>query len=99
MHSTGVVEAHNHNPVIAAQEWGYDRGGPSDTSTEQLGQNRPNLHPDPRFEGQNVEEHEDRGATIPGFVFDSDQFREDAQHTGRSMKCWGECRCLGEIIY
>ena len=99
MHSTAAVEAHNHNLVIAVREWGYDHGGPSGTLNEQLGQNRPNLHPDPRgFDDHKLEEHEDRGATVPGLVFNSGQFCEDAEHTGRYVKCWGECQCLGEII-
>ena len=46
-----------------------------------------------------MEEYEDQGAAVPKFVFDSDQFDEDAQHTVRSMRSWGECRSSDNILY
>ena len=78
----------------------YEYGVPSDTPNEQLGQNFPSLHPDPR--GFCVEEHDDQGLAVDGplavgprYIFDGEQFSEGAQHNtrGRFMKSWGECRC------
>ena len=86
--------------MIALQECGYEDGVPPDTPNEQLRQGFPSLHPDPRgFEGQNMEEHEDQGPAVPRFVFDSDQFGEDPQHSTRFMSSWGECRCPEKTLY
>ena len=84
---------------IALQEWGYEHGVPSDTPNEQLSQGCPRLHPDPRgLEGQNAEEYEDQEPAAPRFIFDIDQFNEDAQHRTRFMPSWGECRCPDNIL-
>ena len=83
----------------ASQKWRCEPGVPSDTPNEQLGQGCPRLYPDPRgFESRNLEEHEDQGPVPPKFVFDNDQFGEDAQHSARFVKSWGECGCPGNIL-
>lgn len=77
----------------ASQELEREHGVSSDTPNEQLDQNFPNLHPDPR----RVEEREDQetvaeqsSAGVPKYIFDSDQFDEDTQHTVRFMRSWSE---------
>ena len=65
---------------IALKEWGNEYGVASDTPNGQLDKNRHSLRPDPRrFEGQNVEGHEDQGLAVRKFIFENDQLGEDSQ--------------------
>ena len=91
---------------IAPQEREREHGVPSYTSNEQLRQNPPDLHSDPRrLEGQGLAEHEAQGlvtiqpsVVAPERAFNDDQFGDGTQDSVPHRRYGGECWCPGNII-